>query len=169
VSADDFFDPDGKLHLYATRGDSTLTEAIWTNRSYQALSLSTDVPVHRFVQNPVPMSSEVVRQMRNELERLHGRRWIEVFLKFQLTEYATYGAYALNKGLDNVSPKDANPLSRSLWFREDAVALDRIVKEVGQEAECKFLCVQSHLNLPKERIDRLYAEAIRACAPLATV
>jgi len=160
----DFFEPDGRLHLFAAPGSGTLTEASWLYRSYQAFSLSTDVPVHRFVDNPVPMKSGVVRRMREDLERRHDKSCFEVFLKRQLTEYATYGAYAMHLAGDEIVAVTPG-ISATLWFAKDVADLDALSCRIRSDTAYKFLCVQSHTNLAMDRVEKLYFDLIHATRP----
>jgi hypothetical protein len=147
VVEDDFFDNDGRLHLYETRNGLTVTTCNWLGRSMHFLGVSTDQPARQYIHNPVPMHRQVILDMQKHIEKVHRKPWMQAMLKWGATEYCSYAVFAKHinamQGLSLMPP----PISLSYWTPKDAANFSEDFPAQLKSADVKIVCVQSHTGL----------------------
>lgn len=122
VTAQDFFEPDGRLHLYETADDVDCEMGDWYIRSLGFLGESLrSRPIFRTTHSPVPMHRQVMLEMQEHIERQHGVFWMEAMERAHgIMEYSTYGAYAryFDK-FQRTVPARPDRLCLYFWFSAD--------------------------------------------------
>ena len=126
VTSQDFFAPDGRLHLYETDDDVDCEMGNWYIRSLDFLGVSLrSRPILRTTHSPVPMHRQVVLDMQAYIEKKYGVFWMEAMESAHgIMEYSTYGAYAryLDK-FQHTVPARPDSLCLYYWFSEDMNSL----------------------------------------------
>lgn len=144
VTADDFYTPDGRLHLYESTDDADAEMAGWTYEAMRFLRLPLRaVPLYRYTHVPVPIRVETVRSLQKRIERVAGGDWMQAMDRRHVTEYAAYGAFArYGAGLEGLHPTPP-PLSLYFWWPHEADALEATFAERAADERLKFVTLQS--------------------------
>jgi hypothetical protein len=159
VTAADFFASDGRVHLYETSDDLDVEMAEWYAHSMRFLGVKeTGVPLQRFTHSPVPMQTQVVREMQQHIEKTHGMNWMEAMVRGdRITEYATYGAYA--RHVDNcrrVAPV-LPPLTLYYWWKREGAQLAEDFETRVMQTHPKMVLINSNIGIPVEQYRQLAA------------
>lgn len=149
VQAAEFYDPDGRVHLYETTDDLDAEMAEWLGRNMRFVGVSpTNKPLSRFTHWPVPLRRDVVLDLQRLIEQRHGRDWYNAILDFDmLAEYTMYGAYAKYvdqmRRVASVRP----PLTAYFWWREQVEALEDTFREkVIADPGVKVVGIQANVG-----------------------
>lgn len=151
VTSDDFYAPDGRLHLYETDDDVDCEMGEWYIRSLRFLGESLrHRPVLRTTHSPVPMHRQVVLDMQAHIEKMYGVFWMEAMARTEsIMEYSTYGAYAryLDK-FRHTTPARPDRLCLYYWWKEDMENdLSDLVERV-RSGRPKAVLINSHQGRP---------------------
>lgn len=150
VTDADFFDAGGSLHLYDQADVCTVETVGWMADSMRALNVSLRNRPTCFVHNPVPFHRDVVIEMRKCLEEVHKLRWIDVFLKYGLTEYTTYGVFAKHVYSGNKVSSIRPPFTLNYWLPEDVKDLEsKLITQIG-ECNARIVLINSNIGLSAE-------------------
>ena len=159
VSSGDFYDANGKIHLYETFDDVDAEMAEWIGRSMRFLNVKpTRLPVSRFTHSPVVFHRQVVLDMQKHIETIHRKPWIEAIEDFgMITEYATYGVFAkYADGCKRVAPTPPR-LSVYFWWPEEVAGMGKDLADKVKSAHAKIVGVQSNTGLSPSQYRPLVA------------
>jgi hypothetical protein len=161
LTADDFFAPDGRMHLFETE-DTDCEMGEWYIRSLKFLGESLrNRPVLRTTHSPVPMHRQVMLDMQTHIEKQHGVFWMEAMARTEMImEYSTYGAFAryVDK-LRHVVPARPQPLSLYFWWSEDMDHLLTDLVERVQATRPKTVLINSSHGRPVSAYRALIEQA----------
>ena len=140
VDHEDFYTPDGKLHLYETEDDLDAEMAEWPAHSMRFFNIKpTHMPLKRWTHSPVPMHRRIVVEMQQCIESIHHKFWGDAVAESEMIyEYTTYGVYArmINQMVD-IAPVRP-PLTVYYWWPEQmkTIAQDFLprIKQNGGKA-----------------------------------
>jgi hypothetical protein len=161
VTADDFFAPDGRLHLYETTDDLDTEMAEWYAHSLRFFGEKvTGVPLRRFTHAPVPMHRAVLLDMQKFIENRHGQSWMEAIIAAdRIMEYTTYGAFARHiDGLKRVCPTTPT-LTLYYWWADEVKLLHSHFEQQIAARQPKIVLVNSNIGLSVESYRNLLARA----------
>lgn len=152
-TAEDFFEPDGRLHLYETQDDMDAEMGGWTFEAMRFLKLPLrEAPLYRYTHVPVPMRVETVRGLVRRIESVRGPDWMDAFDHAHVTEYAAYGGFArYGSGLEGLAPV-APPLSAYLWWPHEIAAIPEAFRCRVGDPRRKLVVMQSKRA---EHVDQL--------------
>jgi len=146
VDEHEFYGPNNLLHLYELDRDFTVETVEWMAQSMRVLNIPLVNKPLLYIHHPVPLHREVVLGLQNSLEQMHGRRWIDVFLDLNLTEYTSYGVYArFVDGLKHVTPLKP-PFTLSFWNDEQLEGYtETLLDRIGARGT-KVVCINSGIG-----------------------
>jgi hypothetical protein len=161
VRAEDFFDTNGKVHLYETNDDLDAEMGEWPARSMRFLGVkTTGRPLWRYTHHPAVMHRGVLEDMLEFVAGHSGVRWEDAFVNTPyLTEYTTYGVYAREiDGLARVEP--VRPLlSTYYWWPGEFEDGENRVRGHPPADLRSIISIQSNLGVSIER-QRKFAENV---------
>jgi len=157
VTAADFTTPDGRVHLYETSDDLDVEMAEWYAHSLRFLGVrEVGVTLRRFTHSPVPMHTQVVRDMQTEIEKQHGMNWMEAMIQAErITEYTTYGTYA--RHIDNCRRTAPVPPALTLyyWWKTEGARLAEDFDTRVSQIKPKMVLINSNMGIPVEEYRQL--------------
>jgi hypothetical protein len=144
VTAEDFF-TGGKLHLYETADNIDVQMAEWLCRSMKFLGIDpAGQPLRQYIHHPFIMHRQVLRNLHREIERRHGKPWMDAVLDGNVFECMTYGAYARHlHGLnfvEAVSPR----MTLSYWWPKQVERFGHDFLERTHTGEFRMVLIQSN-------------------------
>ena len=146
VEEHEFYGPDGLLHLYENDRDFTVETVLWMARSMRALKIPLGHAPLLYIHHPLPLHRQVALGLQSCLEQIHGRRWIDVFLDLDLTEYTSYGVYArFVNGLKHVTPVKP-PFTLSFWNDEQLEGYTETLLNRITARGTKVVCINSGIG-----------------------
>jgi hypothetical protein len=165
VTADDFKTQDGRVHLYETTDDLDVEMAEWYAHSLRFLGMKeVGIPLRRFTHSPVPMCTQVVRDMQAHIENAHGMNWMEAMIRAErITEYTTYGTYARHIDAFKRTVPALPQLTVYYWWPEqfDTIASD--LEARVDAANASMVLVNSNGKHPvseyRHYVERLWENA----------
>ena len=162
VTADDFFAPDGRMHLYETDDDVDCEMGEWYIHSLRFLGESLrNRPIRRTTHSPVPMHRQVVLDLQAHIEQQHGVFWMEAMERAEsIMEYSTYGAFAryVDK-LQRTIPTRPDTLCLYYWFSEDMETLFSDLVERVRVRKPKAVLINSNHGRPVSSYRALIEQA----------
>lgn len=162
VTADDFFAPDGRMHLYETDDDVDCEMGEWYIHSLRFLGESLrNRPIRRTTHSPVPMHRQVVLDLQAHIEKVHGVFWMEAMERAEsIMEYSTYGAFAryVDK-LQHTIPTRPDTLCLYFWFSEDMENLFSDLVERVRVRKPKAVLINSNHGRPVSSYRALIEQA----------
>lgn len=174
VTSDDFFAPDGRLHLYETTDDLDTEMAEWYAHSLRFLGEKVaGVPLRRYTHAPVPMHRDVLLDLQRFIETRHGKPWMEAIIAAdRIMEYTTYGTYARHiDGLKRVIPM-APGLTLYYWWRDQIESLDAGLDQQVAAASAKMILINSNIGRSvesyREKIAQLWTAGDTSHASIAS-
>ncbi len=138
VTVDDFYTPDGRLHLYENVEKFFAFVAEWHLRSIRFLGVKMEEYIQDYITNSVPLKRELVIRLQKYIADRHGVPWEQAMIEHDVCEYPTYGFFARYichlEGLAPVRP----PFTISCWkpseFDEVRADIDAIVNNPAIKA-----------------------------------
>ncbi|MGA2231162.1 MAG: DUF6492 family protein [Tepidisphaeraceae bacterium] len=168
VTPDDFFAPDGKLHLYETTDDLDVQMAEWYARALRFLGLPTmGQPLRRFTHSPVPWRRDVLVDLQRFIESKHSKPWMDAVLGAErIMEYTLYGAFARHVDqLKRVTPH-VPALALYYWWPEEGRSLEADFAARLGASRAKMVLVNSNTQQPvsafRPFVERAWQDAIHA-------
>jgi hypothetical protein len=159
VTAADFFDEQGRLHLNETSADLDAEMADWFCRSMKFWGVPLKQQTLRQYIHPLsPMHRQVLLDMHAAIESRYHQPWHQAIIEQNVFEYMTYGVYCrFVDGLKRQVPV-APRLCVYYWWPEQAEQIEAdFARRVGQSA-AKAVWIQSTMDVPVAEIGRLAAE-----------
>jgi hypothetical protein len=143
-TADDFHEPDGRLHLYETQQDMDAETAGWTYEAMRFLRLNVQrVQLRKFTHVPTPMRVETVLGLHKRIEQVRGGRWMQAIDHHHITECAAYGAWArFGTDMHGLASAPA-PMSWYFLWGDEVAALEQTFAAGAANPSRKFLILQS--------------------------
>jgi hypothetical protein len=159
VEEHEFYGPDRRLHLYESDRDFTVGTIQWMAQSMQAFKIPLEHKPLLYIHHPVPLHRQVVLGLQRGLERIHGRRWSDVFLDLNLTEYTSYGVYArFVNDLKHVTPVKP-PFTLSFWNDEQLEGYTETLLDRIRARGAKVVCINSGIGRPVDEYRSLVEKA----------
>ena len=162
VTAENFYTPEGKLHLYADLEACTVETVMWMAGSMKAFNVPLGKRPSCFVHNPVPFHRDVVIEMRQYLEKTYNKRWIDAFLEHQLTEYTSYGVYARDVNNLNRLHITRPPFTLNYWVAEEMANIENELESQIASSDTRFVLINSSMGRPVTDYRHLVEHAWKA-------
>ncbi|HVT81412.1 MAG TPA: DUF6492 family protein [Phycisphaerae bacterium] len=161
VTADDFKTQDGRVHLYETTDDLDVEMAEWYAHSLRFLGMKeVGIPLRRFTHSPVPMCTQVVRDMQAHIENAHGMNWMEAMIRAErITEYTTYGTYARHVDSCRRTAPVLPALTLYYWWKTEGARLAEDFDVRVAQAKPKMILINSNIGIPVEQYRQLASRA----------
>ena len=148
VVHEDFYTPEGKLHLYETEDDLDAQMAEWPAHSMRFLNIEPmHMPLKRWTHAPVPMQRRIVEDMQKYIESIHHKFWGDAVADGDMIfEYTTYGVYArLINQLADVAPVKP-PLTVYYWWPEQIKTIEQDFLPRIEQSGGKAVLINSNIG-----------------------
>ncbi len=145
IEAADFYDADGRLHLYETDRDLDAEMAAWPSLSMQFLGIKpTGQPFKKYAHAPACLHRQVLQDLTAHVEKHRQMPWMEAFIRHSVYEYSTYGVFArLIDKFKHVVPVEPS-IAISYWWAGEVATLEQTITERAQTGGQKIVLVQSN-------------------------
>jgi hypothetical protein len=160
VVEEDFYAPDGRLHLYETSDDLDVQMSEWYAHALRFLGFPTvGVTPRRFTHSPVPWRRDVLIDLQKTVEKGHGGDWLETIADAdRIMEYTLYGTFA--RHIDQLARHaPVKPPTLYYWWPEEGRTLEQDFASRVAAAGAKIVLVNSNMNLPVSRYRELVQRA----------
>ncbi len=152
VTDDNFFDADGRLHLYETSDDLDAEMTEWYVCSLRFLGVPTrDQPLFRYIHSPVPLHRQVVLNMQAFIEKRFEVFWMAAMMRHPLIyEYPTYGVFARHLDCFAHVVPTRPALSLYYWFphQTETLAADFLARR--RQTGAAMALIHSNIGLDAE-------------------
>jgi hypothetical protein len=147
VTEDDFFSPDGRLHLYEIEDERNVEVLDWLIKSMHFLGVPLKGAKTAGYINPfVPMHCRVVLDLQAHIEKRYRMPWADALVKHSMTEYMTYGVFARYiNDLNHLIP--ARPaLCLNYWTPDDFDKIEHDFLRQIEEMKAKAVLMNSYVG-----------------------
>ncbi len=147
MTCEDFFEADGRLHLYETTDDLDVEMAGWQSDSMRFLGLRvTKAPLYRYIHGLVPLHRRVTRDMLKYIQTQRpGGNWAAAMIAAGVYEYPTYGCYArFINDLADLAPTRPAKCAYFWWLDEVERMEADFAERVIDNRQVKAVLVQSN-------------------------
>ena len=159
IQSADFFNQQGRLHLYETESDMDAQMADWFCRSMRFFGISLrQQPLKQYIHPLSPLHRDVLLDMHRAIEARYHKPWDQAVVKQNVFEYMTHGVYS--RFVDKLQRQDpvVPKLCVYYWWPEQAQRMAEDFLRQIQQKQARAVWIQSNLNLPVAEIRKLAVE-----------